>query len=256
MLNYIKSELYRITHSATLYVIMLGFAVAPLLLNLMLFSFTISNPDFAYSTTSFSYSNIVANPMFFCIAALILVFALYEGNKKNGNYRNIVASGISREQIFIGQFVVCFISSIVVMTITVAIYIFSAEFLLRKTGPVSFMDLLNEVSAVTPIAVSALILAIVVIMLFDKTFWGVVSWYSILFLIPQMLFYLSLKIESLRSIAMWMPNNFFNRMEVNTIQSNPIWNTSSGLATCLIAGFIGIVVFSILGIAAVRKKEL
>lgn len=256
MLNYIKSELYRITHSVALYVLMLGFAVAPLLFNLMLFVFNVSKPGFTYSTTSFSYSNIVANPMFFCIAALILVFALYEGNKKNGNFRNIVASGISREQIFVGQFVVCFISSIVVMTISVAIYILSAEALLRKTGPVSFMDLFNEVFAVTPTAVSALILAIVVIMLFDKTFWGIISWYSILFLIPQLIFYLSLKIESLREIAMWMPNNFFNGMEVNTIQSNPIWNTSSGLATCLIAGFIGIIIFSILGIVTVRKKEL
>lgn len=256
MINYIKSELYRITHSATLYVVMIGFSIAPLLLNLMLYGFNVSKPGFTYSTTSFSYSNIVANPMFFCIAALILTFALYEGNKKNGNYRNIVASGISREQIFVGQFIVCLISSIVVMTVTVVIYIFSAECLLRKTGPVSYMDLLNEVIAVAPIAVSALILAIIVIMLFDKTFWGLISWYSVLILIPKVIFYLSLKIEGLRNVAMWMPNNFFNDMEVNTVQSNPIWNTSSGLATCLIAGFTGIVIFSILGIMAVRKKEL
>ena len=118
MLNYIKSELYRITHSATLYIVTLCFAAAPLLVNLMLFSFGRSIPDYPYSTTSFSYSNIVANPMFYCIAALCLVFALYEGNKKNGNLKNVVASGISREKIFAGQFIVCLLTAIVVMAIT------------------------------------------------------------------------------------------------------------------------------------------
>lgn len=256
MLNYIKSELYRITHSSTLYFVTLGFAAAPLLVNLMLFGFGLSSPDFPYSTTSFSYSNIVANPMFFCVAALFLVFALYEGDKGNGNLKNVIASGISREKIFAGQFIICLISSVIILIITVAVYISSASLLLQNTGVVTVTDLLYEIFAISPVAVAALILGIVMVQLFDKTFWGVVCWFCILFFIPQMLFYIGIEIEPLREIAMWMPRNFFSGMEVNQSVCNPIWNKSIGFATCMISGFTGIIVFSIFGILALRKKEI
>ncbi len=72
--------------------------------------------------------------MIFCIAALCLVFTLYEGNKRNGNLKNPVACGISREKIFAGQFVLCFFASLVVMVITAAVYILSADLLLKKEG--------------------------------------------------------------------------------------------------------------------------
>lgn len=256
MLNYIKSELYRITHSATLYIVTLCFAAAPLLVNLMLFSFGRSIPDYPYSTTSFSYSNIVANPMFYCIAALCLVFALYEDNKKNGNLKNVVASGISREKIFAGQFIVCLLTAIVVMAITLTVYILSATLLLRNAGPVGIVDMLNEILAVSLVAIAALILGIVVVLLFDQTFLGIACWFGVLFFIPQVLFYIGIEIEPIREIAMWMPRNFFSGMEVNLSVCNPIWNKPLGLATCFISGFIGIIIFSILGILALRKKEL
>ena len=109
MLNYIKSEFYRITHSAMLYAVGFAFAAAPTLMNIMLYCFTLSKPDYPFSTTSFSFSNVVANPMIFCVAALFLVYALYEGNKKNGNLKNAIASGLSRGKIFIGQVIVCLV---------------------------------------------------------------------------------------------------------------------------------------------------
>lgn len=96
MFNYIKSEFYRITHSAMVYAVGFAFMAAPTLINIMLYCFTLSKPDYPYSTTSFSYSNVVSSPMLFCVAALFLVFALYEGNKRNGNLKNVITTGISR----------------------------------------------------------------------------------------------------------------------------------------------------------------
>ena len=73
--------------------------------------------------------------------------------------------------------------------------------------------------------------------------------------VPQVLFYISLVIEPVRGIAMWLPQNFLSGMQVNQTVCAPIWNTADGLAKCLISGFIGIVVFSICGIVSLRKKE-
>lgn len=256
MLNYIKSEFYRITHSTTLYAVGIGFVIAPLLMNMMLYCFALYQPDFPYATTSFSYSNIVASPMLFCVAALFLVFILYEGNKKNGTIKNVVASGVSREKIFIGQILVCLVVSVIVLIITVAVYIVSAQFLLRVEGPVTAMDLIVESLAMAPIAVASLILSIVVVFYFDKFSVGIIYWLCIFFFVPQILFYMGLVIEPVMKLAMWMPSNFFSGMQVNLNVCIPIWSIPNGLAKCLISGFVGIGVFGIVGLFSLRKKEL
>ena len=51
---------------------------------------------------SFSYSNLVANPMVFAFMGMIIPFLFYEGGKRNGNLKNTVAGGISRVKIFAG----------------------------------------------------------------------------------------------------------------------------------------------------------
>ena len=208
MLNYIKSEFYRITHSAMLYAVGFAFAAAPTLMNIMLYCFTLSKPDYPFSTTSFSFSNVVANPMIFCVAALFLVYALYEGNKKNGNLKNAIASGLSRGKIFIGQVIVCLVVSIIFLAITAMVYIFSARLLLRIEGPVTAFDLIMEILAVAPIAVAALILSVVVVMRFDKSIMGIIWWLCILFFVPQLLLYIGIEIEPVREIAMWCRGTF------------------------------------------------
>ncbi len=256
MFNYVKSEFYRITHSAMVYAVGFAFLAAPTLINIMLYCFTLSKPDYPYSTTSFSYSNVVSSPMIFCVAALFLVFALYEGNKRNGNLKNVVTTGISREKIFWGQIIVCLVTSAIILIITVAAYIFSARLLLRIEGPVTEMDLIMECLAVAPIAVAALILAIIVVMLFDKSFVGFIFWLCILFVIPQLLFYIGSEVQPVREIAMWLPRNFFSGMQVNQNVCAPIWDTTSGLGKCLISGLTGIGVFGIVGLFSLRRKEL
>lgn len=255
MLNYVKSELYRITHSHALYALGFTFMLAPIIVNILLYCFIRLEPTFPYATTSFSYSNIVASPMFFCIAALLMVFVFYDGNKKNGNLKNVICAGISREKIFFGQIVVCLIISAAMLFCTAVTYIFSAQLLLKIEGPVTAMDLVVESLVMVPIAVSALVLSIVIVNYFDKVSMGIVCWLSIMFFVPQFLFYTSLVIDPLREIAMWMPVNFLNGMQVNQEVCIPIWDTTSGLAKCLISGFVGIVVFGIYGIVSLRKKE-
>ena len=255
MLNYIKSEFYRITHSAMLYELGFAFAAAPALMNIVLYCFALFIPNYIYSTTSFSFSNVVSCPMVFCIAALFLVYALYEGNKRNGNLKNAIASGLSRRKIFLGQVIVCLVVSIIFLAITATVYIVSAQFLLRHEGPVTAFDLIMEILAVAPIAVAALILSVVVVTQFDKSFMGLLLWFCILILVPQLLFYIGHEVEPVRRIAMWLPQNFFSSMQVNQSICAPIWNTASGLAKCLISGFIGIAVFGVYGIISLQKKE-
>lgn len=255
MLNYMKSEFYRIFHSATLYVTISVFTGLCFLFNVVLYLFSRFDPNFAYATTSFSFSNIVGNPMLFCFAALIIVYVLYERSKKNGSLKNAVAFGISRTKVFLGQLIVSSAISILVLMITEAVCIASALLLLPKEGPVTVRDMLFEIVAVFPVAVSALTFGVALVGLFDRSSIGILIWLSVFYFIPKILFLAGMAIEPARQVAMWLPYNLFMLMQVNMTQCVTVWDTAPGLARCLITGFVGTAVFGVWGVWAIRKKE-
>lgn len=255
MFNYVKSELYRLTHSYALYTVGSAFVLAPVIVNILLYCLAHVDSNFPYATTSYSYSNVVASPMIFCYAALFMVFVFYEGNKKNGNLKNVICTGLSREKIFLGQIVVCLLVSAAMLFCTIVIYIMSAQLLLEVVGPVTAMDLVIESLVMIPIAISSVVLSIVIVNYFDKGSTGIIYWLGIMIFVPQILFYISFVVEPVRGIAMWLPQNFFSGMQVNQTVCAPIWDTASGLAKCLISGFTGIGIFGIVGLFSLRRKE-
>ena len=101
MMNYTKSEFYRVFITKEIYIAAALMTGIVLLLNGALHFFGGS-----YANTSFSYSNLVASPMAFAVMGMIIPFLFYEGGKRNGNLKNTVAGGISRVKIFAGECVV------------------------------------------------------------------------------------------------------------------------------------------------------
>lgn len=253
MMNYVKSELYRITHTFGMYC----FAGTLMLLSVLL-NIATRYLGGRYANTSFSYSNFVANPMMFGFMGLVVAYFLYEGNKKNGSLKNTIASGISRIKVFVGECIVGTIAAVLVMIATLLVHIAGTELLLENTGPVELRDLLSEVPAVLLIAVACLISGIVCIELFDKMIVGMIVWASIWFVIPKILMYLGLRFEIIYDIAMWLPDNFFgiNGLHVNTQECITIWDTADGWVRCLLSGAIGVLVFTLSGIISLRKREL
>lgn len=258
MMNYVKSEFYRVSRGAAVYMVTLVLAALALLLNVILYAFGRMDSSFRYATTSFSYSNLVGSPMIFCMMAAIIAMVLYEGNRKNGNLKNTIAFGISRIQIFAGECIVAAITSIVVMIVVLTAYIAGAVLLLEQTGPVMLEDLLTEIPAVFLIAIASLISAIVCLEAFEKEWTGFVIWLAIWLLIPKVFFYMGLRIDVMYDIAMWMPDNFFgvSGMAVNMSQCITAWETAVGMAKCMISGAIGIALFTFWGVILLRKREL
>lgn len=257
MINYVKSEFYRVSHNLGIYCLTGILAILSFLLNVVLGWFGRTD-NFPYDTTSFSYSNLVANPMIFCVMGAIIGIFLYEGNRKNGNLKNTIAFGIPRTKVFAGECIVATVTAIVSLIFVLAVYVSTAVVFLEQTGPVSLTDLFTEIPAIFLIAVASLISGIVCIEAFGKGSTGIIIWFIIWFIIPRIFFYLGLRIDVIQSIAMWMPANLFgtNGMSVNMSQSITAWGTTEGMAKCLISGIIGIAVFSLSGVLLLRKREL
>lgn len=256
MLNYIKSECYRAFHSKRVYLTAGLMAGLIFLYHVVLYLFQRYTPTFRYGTTSFSFSYLVSTPMVYCYLAFLIVAVLYESDAKNGTHKNSVAFGISRTSLFIGKCATSLITALIILISTLAVYLASAFLLLEHTGPVTVADLFLEIPAVSLVAVSALILGVFFLEFFDKTTTAILTWFVIMLFLPKIILYLSMKLTFLWPVALWLPANFFSvEMYVNMENCMTVWDTAAGMMKCLICGGVSILLFGLISILCLRRKE-
>ncbi len=257
MLNYMKSEIYRVTHSRAVYMTVAVLTALPLLVNLILHWTDGITPGFRYGTTSFSYSNIIINPMIYCYIACIIAAVLYESGRRNGNLRNTVAYGVSRTEIFIGKCIVSLITSLVILATVMSVFIGSAMLLLKHEGPAGIGTLLREIPAVSLTAVAALVLGILIFELFESTTVGMIIWFLLIQILPTVLFYMGLRFDAVMKVAMWFPVNIFRTgVVMNMSQCIVLWDTTDGMIKCLITGGVSVVIAGAAGLLLLRKRDL
>ena len=186
MLNYIKSECYRVMRSRSTYVMTGIMAVLPVLFHIILYVTGVASSttqDFPYDITSFSFSFLAGSPMLFTYAGLIVAAVLYEEEHKNGNMKNAVAFGISREKLFLGKCMTAVLTATVIMALVLTAYIGSAWFLLEHTGPTSLKIILTEIPAVYGTAVASMILGIALLAYFKNEVMAAMLWAVIVYVV-------------------------------------------------------------------------
>ncbi len=259
MLNYIKSELYRALHSKEIHGTAIGLLAIILSMNLVLFLMK-DVEHFRYGSASFSYSMLVSVPMMYCYVAADVAVMLYESDRRNGTMGNSIAHGISRMQLFAGKCIVCFTVSLILLAAALPVYIGSAS-LLHAQGPTTAQDMLLEIPAMSLIATGSLILAVVLLDLFQNSFFSVLTWLTVMLLLPKLLLFAGMLLpfggDALMDAAMWMPANFIPAgTRVNMSECITIWDTGAGMARCLLSGAAGILVFGLAGVLLLRKRDI
>ncbi len=257
MLNYMRSEFYRIFHSRAFYVTLAAFIGLAMAVNVLLLFMIHEDPNFSYAMTSFSYSNYVVHPMWNAYAAVLITYILYEGTNRNGNLKNVVALGINREKIFLVRCIVSTVVYCTILAITLLCYIGSAELLLQTAGPVLWQDMFKTAAVAFFVAIASVVLMTGAITMVKKEWLGFFIWFAVFEIIPAGVFLLSLQFTSLQDLAMWMPKNFFEWMhDVSLTTFEPIWQSVDGLERCVISGLAGIVIFGIVCLWRVKKMEV
>lgn len=259
MLNFIKSEYYRMIHTTGIRVF---FGILSVLTILLISGISIVETQ--YHTTSFSYSILVSSPMFFTLMGMLTASILYEDSKRNGIIKNSIANGIPRGKVFFSQCIVSITTATVIMTIVLTLWIFMTELFLDKTGPVHMTDLLMEIPAIYLIAVSSIVLTIVLCLCFQNGAFIFFTWLFVFFIFPTILLKFGIavsahfKTDFIYNIAMWMPSNFFqiNTANVNMSSCITAWDTTGGMLRCIIAGISGIIISMAIGFRHIRKADL
>lgn len=259
MINYLKSECYRVIHGKAIYVFTIVLTVLGIAYNVILFGFNRMAGGFPYGTVHFSLTTAISNMKLLFYAAFLVVAFLCTDEYKNGAIKNTIAGGIGRSQIFLGKCIVCGVMASISAAVILTGYVASAYVLLEQESSSALEVLLKGVAANLPGAFAALILAVALYCIVKKEIQIVLWWFVVMCGIPLVSFFLGLKIEGIRRIAEWMPFNYLS-YEVSFVfaesRIQALWMEPQGLAKCLIAGMAGIVVFTVFGIVGFRKKDI
>lgn len=256
MLNYIKSECYRTSHGKSLYRTIAVLAGLVLLMNTALALGKQYIPDFRYGTFRFSLNTYTGMIFIMVLFGAVIPGCLFIDDRRNGVLKNVVAYGISREKIFLGKCVVAFLFTFLILCTTLLMYVGSAWLLLGNPEWLPLREMLTGTAASLPSAAASLIFLLLLGALYEKEMIAVIWWAAVFCVLPAVCAIAGLKLELFARIASWMPYNFLQSEAIVTYSAYQcLWDTSAGLARCIISGVTGMVVFLLLGIWRFRKQE-
>ena len=266
MLNYIKSECYRISHRPVLYVttLLLSVFVVGLIVLIAMFAWDTDNASAV--SAGITYAGLYMAAIVSCL--------IYSSVHKYGDVKNTIAGGLSRVQIFAGKCFTSLLAATIIMIIVLTVWITSAELILTSGGLFSIADVLFEVLVIYLIAAANIITVQLFFELFKNEMLAALAWAAVWIILPAVLNLLGMHFEVLANIASWMPYNFLQNVvqtttvaqgdvmggsvNVSIISQKPdvLWYTSEGLFKCLLSGAIGVALFSLAGWIVLRRRDL
>lgn len=253
MRNYIKSEIYRLSHAKEFYMTLFFFALAALLPSILLRIFGKS-----YATTSFLYFAPVSNPMIYLFSGIIICSIFYDSQFKHGSLKNTLASGISRSKIFLSQCFVASLASTLILLTTLLVFILGGELLLESAGPLTYHDIMKEALFLYLISLSTLPFILGITALIKNSFLSGLAAFFILSPLPRLITLLALRLRSeiFIKIVEYLPENIFAQNIVEADHVFLYWNTPEGVFKYLLSGTLSILIFILFGLSVFRKKEL
>lgn len=256
MLNYIKSECYRMRKSREFYLAIAILGGLTLVMNIALALFGHYTEDFPYATVRFSLNTFTAMIYYMVLLAAVVSGTLFIEDRQNGVLKNIAASGLEREKIFAGKCIAAFLHTFAVMCAALVIYVGSAYLLLENREWLPLREMLTGIGAMLPISAGSLICMMVFGMLCKKDIVASVLWMAVYYAVPMAVSLAGLKIPLLERISSWIPYTFIRNEAIVTYSDyHCLWDTPGGFAKCMISGALGILIFFAVGIWRFRKRE-
>ena len=162
MINYLKSEWYRIIREKMMFVLMAVMSFLPTMMNVALFLFKQNGTGVQYATVAFSLSFLTNSLHILFPAGALVVAMLFSEDKKNGTIKNNIAYGISRVSIFTGKCIIGFIWSLAILIVVVFSYIVSAYLLLDYLDLMPLQMQLKGIAVALPSALASVVLTVAI----------------------------------------------------------------------------------------------
>ena len=256
MTNCIKSEFYRVFHTKSVYLLTGACLLAALLLNVVLWVMTIFEPDFPWATTKFSLSMLESAMYIPLFLSAVMGSVVVSDELKHRTINNSIAFGLSREQIYLSKVIVGIAASAVCLLVTEAGLIGSGYLLLENSGLAYTLSLLKGTAACVPAWIAGMAAFVSLYYATGKESGGIWSWMLLMVAVPAAVSILGMKFELCARLSSWMLYTLVSYTKPNEEWLTFSWSTTAGFLKCQEAGIIGISLFVVLGILAIRRREL
>lgn len=252
MMNYIKSEFYRVLKIRNLF-ILIGICGALMMGLVFALKYFGRSPDFPYSNTRFALSNLYGMMNYMLMAAVVFSIFMYDNEEKQHTIKHSVAFGIPRHVIFIGRFMVQAVVCIFTYLILVGIYTALCYALLRHEN-VGELDTLIRVSIGSFTSLlAALAIAHFFLMLMESQSVAMVWTVAILVVLPGIGNLLGRKVDLVEKLMKFFPLNIVS-------WGGPLvfvdGNATTVILKCFLIGGLWVVGFLMAGIVRFQSKEL
>lgn len=257
MLNYMKSEFYRIFHSKEVYLLTAIFTGLITAYNVILYLCQ-ALPDFQYNNTWHSYGMIDTN-MAVCIYLIIVICSMLDGSSIH-NMKNTALFGVSRSVIYFGRMIVNSCVCLVMYLYLMGLHFFLGKLLLEDSGSEAVWIFVRSTFACIPMFLGVVAVYHCCIFMSRNNITAAALMIIVLVVVPMGVKVIGFQVEAAKRISDMLIYNLMGVEFVETAEGYYSrffsWDTGTGVVKCIVAGISAIVIFSLIGIKYFQKKEI
>jgi len=191
MINYLKSEIFRISRTKSVYIfpLMLNLGIIAILGITRYFAY-LDGVDFPYNNSAFIFLTIQSMLQSVIFLIPIIVNIIFADEHKNGTFKNPISYGVNRHVLFFGKLILMTIYSLVALTFTVISIIFFTN-LMMESGSVSDLrsqrNMIEGIIGALPLLLALLSLSHMLSFVLKKTSSHWTAFFLITIAIPTIL---------------------------------------------------------------------
>jgi len=245
MVNYVKSELYRLARKRGAHYLLAACVLAPILITLV----TAGNGGDMYANTEFPFKFAMHSwSLLFFIIPLIVSLVVAD-DFMDGTLKNTVAYGVSRRTIFYGKWLVSLLLLVISWIVTYVVLTACVFMLLSNNGSSNFTAFTSSIMGILPLSLAALTVSHCLFYLLEKVTPHFVSYVVIMIIVPELYYFLSRSVASLEELVNRVP--LFPYAAANDF----VWLKPNGTLLCWIVGTAYVLVAFLLSSRSVERKE-
>lgn len=206
MLNYVKSEMYRVLRTKSTYIILLVCSLFLLVMLALTWYTGVGYAGSQYNNTKFVFGFSQASLNGLLLVIPFVINTLFADEYQNGTFKNSVAYGVDRKVLYFGKLISSIIISTIISIIVLLIFIPSAELLLQNSGAAYRNELLADIWHSVPLFLVALTLSHMLSFTTKKAGTHIIIYFFIVSLLLTLLGQITAVIEIPEMVFRLFPN--------------------------------------------------
>lgn len=257
MLNYLKSEIYRIRRSKGIYVFIGGAMALMFAMNLVLWLFHTYAEYFPYGTTKFSFSMLSTGMQTVLCLTVLASIIVFGDEFKHRTISNGISFGCSKTMIFLCKWLITLLVCAIGLVLVVGTLIGSGLLLLENSGIEAIKNVLRAVVACIPLLIAGVTGALALIFLFRNEMTAVWVWLGIFVGSSMVVSLLGMKIELFSYLNQWLAFSIAGDLRLDEVAGtwSMVWDTKEGFVRTIFAGILGTLVFLVIGCIGTKKEK-